>query len=80
MQINLLLTFSIEKETEDELSYTRARSAKILSEIRKLETELAKEEQDLKTSEELKELKLLHETLKPENQELTKIIQQQRGE
>jgi len=78
---NLLLTFSIEKETENELSYTREQSAELRAEVLKLKTELEKEKQDhIKTSQELKELKMLYETLKPENQELAKIIQQQRGE
>ena len=79
---NLLLTFSIEKETENELSYAREQIAKLRAERLKLKTELEKEKQDhIKISqEEFKELKMLHETLKPENQELAKIIQQQRGE
>jgi len=78
---NLLLTFSIEEATENELSHCREQSAKSRSEVRKLKTELEKEKQDhIKTSQELKELKMLHETLKLENQELAKIIQQQRGE
>ena len=49
-------------------------------ELRKLKTELKTEKQDhIKTSQELKEVKMLHETLKTEDQELSKIIQQQRG-
>ena len=78
---NLLLTFSIEKGIENELSHTREQSAELRAEFLKLKTELGKEKQDhIKTSQELKEPKMLHETLKPENQELAKIIQQQRGE
>ena len=78
---NLLLTFSIDTRTEDELCYAREQSVIPRGEVRKLKTELEKEKQDhKKTLKELKELKMLHETLKTENQELPKTIQQQRGE
>ena len=78
---NILLTFSIDKRTKNELVKVREQSAIFRGEFRMLKTELEAEKQDhMKTLLELKELKMLHETLKSKNQELAKIIQQQRGE
>ena len=78
---NLLLTFSIEKRTKDELIYVREQSAIRRRESRKLETKLEEEKQHhIRTSQELKELKMPHETMKIKYQELPKIIQRQRGE
>ena len=78
---NILLTFSIDKRTKNELVEVREQSAILRGELRKLKTELEAEQQyHMKTSPELKELKMPYETLKTEYQELPKIIQQQRGE
>ena len=83
---NFLLTFfSIEKGTENELSYTREQSARRRIEIENLKTELMAEKQNrIKTSKKLAELKTHHEISKTETseqiQKLTDLIQQLTGE
>ena len=77
--------FSIEKGTENELSYTRELSATRRREIEKLKTELEAEKQNrMKTAQELTELKRHHEISKTETleqiQKLADLIQQLRGE
>ena len=78
----LLNFFSIEKGTENELSYTREQSATRRRVIEKLKTELEAEKQ--KTSQKLTELKSLHEISKTETleqiQKLADLIQQLIGE
>ena len=66
---------------ESKLIDARQQSAKLIREIRGSKTEAEGEKQHhRKNSPELKELKRLYETLKTENQELSQIIQRQRGE
>ena len=81
----LLKFFSIEKGTDNELSYTREQSATRRREIEKLKTELEAEKQNrTTTSQKLTELKSLHEISKTETleqiQKLADLIQQLRGE
>jgi len=66
-----LVLIEAEKGTENELSSAREQSVELQAEVRKLKRESKKEKHYHK---------MLYETLKPENQELAKIIQQQRGE
>lgn len=79
---NFLLTFfSIEKGTENELSYTREQSARRRIEIEKLKMELKAEKQDhMKTSQELTELKMFKTETSEQIQKLTDLIQQLTGE
>ena len=83
---NLLVTFSTDhKETYEELRQVREQSANFRRQNYELRDRLEAEQQDhTKTSEELKELKSLHETFKTETSKhigtLAEIVQELIGE
>ena len=82
---NLLVTFSTDhKETYEELRQVREQSANFRRQNYELRDRLEAEQQDhTKTSEELKELKSLHETFKTDTSQqirtLAKTVQRLTG-